>query len=228
MANFYSFSQAATELQYRLGNRTDLGVGTANRIALWLDTAQIKIASTVMAIETLDVVGFPMHTVSGQSEYGELQILPPANNVIGLRGFRNDSQGVQMFRFPWTEYRSLNQQAQSTPLRWARLGYTWAFDPQPDDVYEVLIDYRRSPQRGISELPNRFQDDWITTAEWIAWKALLKPDRAATAFSLLPPQLQGVFSKPLDREQFEAMWDTQLSVRPIGMDPMSSYGYGGY
>lgn len=224
MANFYSFTQAATELKYRLGNRTDLGTGSANRINLWLDVAQIKIAASVLACETLDVVGFPMTTVDGQSEYSENQIIPAPTDIIGIRGFRNDSQGVRMVKFNWSEYRSLSQQAQGEPLRWARLGYIWAFDPQPNDEYDVIVDYRRNPQRGVSELPNRFQDDWITVAEWVAWKALLKPDRAATALGLLPAQLQRIVTQPLDREQFEAMWDENLAVRPIGFDPMALYG----
>lgn len=224
MANFLTFTQAATELQYRIGNRTDLGSGSQNRISLWLDMAQIRIASCVIACETLDVVGFPMITVADQSEYGLFQILPPATDIIGILDMRNDSQGVKMQRFPWQEYRSLNQQAQGQPLRWTRMGYTLALDPQPDQEYDLLIDYRRNPQRGVSELPNRFQDDWITVAEWVAWKALLKPDRAATAFSLLPSHLQMVFANPLDQNQWEALMDSDLAVRPIGFDSWSLYG----
>ncbi len=226
MANFYTFTQAATELQYRLGNRTDLGSGTANRINLWLDTAQIKIASCSIACETLDQIAWPLTTVSGQSEYGLLQVLPPMTDIVGIFDIRNDTQGVKMRRFPWQEYRSLNQQAQGPPLRWARYGNTLAFDPQPDSngPYSILIDYRRNPQRGVSELPNRFQDDWITAAEWVAWKALLKPDRAASAFALLPAQLQQVLSLPMDMNQFDAMNDSDLAIRPIGMDSPFSYG----
>jgi len=220
MANFYTFTQASAELQYRLGNRTDLGSGTQNRIALWLDTAQIQIASCVIACETLDVVSFPITTVEGQTEYGLYSILPPATDIIGIRVMRNNTEGVKMIRFPWTEYRSLNQQAQGPPLRWARLGYTLAFDPQPDDngPYTIYMDYRRNPQRGVSELPNRFQDAWITAAEWIGWKALLKPERAAAAYGLLPVHLQQMLAQPLDMDQWEAMFDTDLGVYPLGFE----------
>lgn len=227
MANFYTFAQATTELQWRLGNRTDLGSGSLSRIALWLDAAQMKIASCVIACETLDRVSFPILMVPGQSEYGLLQIIPPAANIIGIVGIRNNTQGILMQRFPWREYRSLNQQAQGPPLRWARLGYIIAVDPQPDDngPYELLMDFRRDPQRGVSELPNRFQDDWITVAEWIAWKALLKPERAAAAFSLLPVQIQQRMSLPLDGEQWDAMNDDSLGVRPLGFESRWSSGW---
>lgn len=218
MANFYTFTQAATELQYRIGNRTDLGSGSQDRINLWLNSAQLKIASCSIDCPTLDIVGFPMTTVADQTEYGLLSILPPATNIIGIKLFRNDSQGVKMIRFPWTEYRSLNQQAQDSPLRWARDGYTVALDPQPDDVYSLLIDYRREPQLAVSELPNWLQDDWITVAEWIAWKALLKPERAQAAFGLLSRQLQVLMSQPMDQAQWEASQDTELGIRPVGFD----------
>lgn len=227
MANFYSFTQAVTELQWRLGNRTDLGTGSLGRISLWLDAAQIKIASCSIACETLDRIAFPFNTTSGQSEYGLLQLIPPATDIIGIFSVRNSTQGVKMARFPWQEYRSLNQQAEGPPLRWARFGNTLALDPQPDSdgPYEILIDYRRNPTRGISELPNRFQDDWITVAEWIAWKALLKPERAAAAFSLLPVQLQQRMSLPLDFDQWDAMNDSDLGVRPLGFESRFNSGW---
>lgn len=218
MAVFYTFEQAKTELQYRIGNRTDLGSGSQDRISLWLDVAQIKIASCSIACETLDVNSFPITTVAGQSEYGLLSILPPATNIIGIRDMRNNTEGVKMVRFDWQEYRSLNQQAQSAPLRWARNGYTLAFDPQPDDQgpYTIFMDYRRNPQRGVSELPNRFQDDWITVAEWVAWKALLKTERSAAAFALLPGHLQQMLANPMDQDQWEAMYDQDLRIVPLG------------
>lgn len=218
MANFYTFTQAATELQYRIGNRTDLGSGSQDRISLWLNTAQLKIASCSIDCPTLDVVGFPMTTVANQSEYGLLEILPTPSNIIGIKLFRNVDQGVRMWRFDWQEYRSLNQQAVDSPLRWARDGYTVAFDPQPNGEVNLLIDYRRNPQLGISELPNWLQDDWITVAEWIAWKALLKPERAQAAFSLLSRQLQVLMSQPMDQAQWEAAQDIGLGIRPLGFD----------
>jgi hypothetical protein len=220
MAVFYTFLQAKQELQYRLGNRTDLGSGSQDRLSLWLDVAQIQVSSCVISCETLDVVSFPLTTVQGQTEYSLQSILPPATNVIGLRDLRNNTTGNKMRRFDWQEYRSLNQQAQGQPLRWARLGYILAFDPQPDNEgpYTIFIDYRREPQRGISELPNRFQDSWITAAEWIGWKALLKPERAQAAFALLPAQLQTMLARPLDWDQWDAMWDNDLGIRPLGFE----------
>ncbi len=216
--NLLSFPQAKTELQYRIGNRTDLGSGSQDRLTYWLNAAQIRIAAVLMAAEDLDQVAFPLTTISGQSEYSLVSVLPPATNVIGLRSLRNNTSGVKMRRFPWTEYRSLNQQAQGPPLRWARLGYMLAFDPQPDDngPYDIFIDYRREPYLETSELPNRFQDDWITVAEWIAWKALLKPERAQAAFSLLPANLQLILAQPLDGDQFDSRYDTDQVIAPVG------------
>ena len=216
--NLYSWTQAETELQLRLGNRTDLGSGSANRIDQWLDNAQMRIASCMIACEDLDIYGFSFDTVSGQSVYGLLSILPPATDIVGIFCVRNDTTGVKVRRFPWQEYRSLNQQAPGPPMRWARWGYNIALDPMPDDTYEILLDYRRQPQRGVTEIPNRFQEDWLHLAESLGWQALLKSDRAAEAFSRIAANLQGMLSMQLDVQQFESAFDTDQVVAPLGFE----------
>lgn len=211
-----TWNQAEQELLYRLGNRSDLGSGSSDRAAMWLNAAQLTVAASVIACEDLDQIAWPLSTVSGQSEYSLISVLPPATNVIGIRVIRNTSQGVMMQRFPWYEYRSLSQQAQGQPLRWARFGYVLAFDPQPNDVYEIIIDYRRQPQLNTVEIPSQFQNDWITVAEWIGWKALMKPANAQAAFALLPQNLQRLVSQPMDRDEWESMWDTNQVIAPWG------------
>lgn len=215
----YTFAQATTELQLRLGNRSDLG----SRIATWLNSAQIRMAAAVIACEELDVLSAPLVTVAGQSVY-DLQAAPTSiSNIIGIKSIRNDTLQVRMRWFPWTEFRELNQQAPGGPLRMAMWGYTIAVDPQPENPnesgpYTLLIDYRREPTRGVTDIPNRFQEDWIAVAEWIAWRALMKPDRAQAALSLTPQSLQTLVQNPLDMEQWNSMWNTDLAVRPLGFD----------
>lgn len=221
----YNFEQAETELQLRLGNRSDLGSGSSDRIASWLNSAQFRIASCVTAAEDLDQT-FSFTTVSGQSQYSEVEIIPPLTNVIGIKDIRNDTTEVSCRRFPWTEFRSLSQQASGPPLRWARFGYVIALDPQPDDggPYTILIDYRMQPQFGVTQIPNWCQEDWITVAEWIGWKALMKPDRASAALSMLPAALALNVQQVLDRDRWESMMDTAQVIAPVGFDYPYVYG----
>lgn len=227
--NLYSFSDAVAELKLRLGNRPvapdplDTQAST-NRLNLFLDNAQARIAGCMIESPDLDVLGFPMYTIGEQSEYGLLEILPPATNIVGLKNLRNNgatdtsnsSDLFKMRRFPWTEYRSLSQQAPGPPMRWARWGYTIAFDPQPDNVYEILIDYRRLPVQGTTEIPVIFQEDWIHLAESFGWQALMKTDRAKAAFSMISPNLQILLSQELDWESWDSYWDTDQVVAPYG------------
>jgi len=221
----YTFAQAEVELQLRLGNRTDLGSGSANRLAGWLNSAQYRIAACVTAAEDLDQT-FTFQTVDGQSEYDEVSIIPPLTNVIGIKDVRNDTTEISCRRFPWTEFRSLSQQASGSPLRWARFGYTIALDPQPnsDGPYTISINYRMQPQFGLTQLPNWCQEDWITVAEWIGWKALMKPDRANAAVSMLPRSLAINVQQPLDRDRWESMNDTAQVIAPVGFDYPYTFG----
>jgi hypothetical protein len=215
----YNFNQAETELQLRLGNRADLGAGSADRLAAWLNSAQYRIAACVTAAEDLDQT-FSFTTVNGQSQYDEVSIIPPRTNVIGIKDVRNDTTQVSCRRFPWTEFRSLSQQASGPPLRWARFGYTLALDPQPDSdgPYTISISYRMQPLFGVTQLPNWCQEDWITVAEWIGWKALMKPDRASAAVSMLPASLAMNVQQPLDRDRWESMNDTSQVIAPSGFE----------
>jgi hypothetical protein len=215
----YNFNQAETELQLRLGNRADLGAGSADRLAAWLNSAQYRIAACVTAAEDLDQT-FSFTTVNGQSQYDEVSIIPPLTNVIGIKDVRNDTTQVSCRRFPWTEFRSLSQQASGPPLRWARFGYTLALDPQPDSdgPYTISISYRMQPLFGVTQLPNWCQEDWITVAEWIGWKALMKPDRASAAVSMLPASLAMNVQQPLDRDRWESMNDTSQVIAPSGFE----------
>lgn len=221
----YTFNQAEDELKARLGNRTDLGSGSGDRLANWLNSAQYRIAACVTAAEDLDQT-FSFQTVDGQSEYDEVSIIPPLTNVIGIRDIRNDTTQVSLRRFPWVEFRSLNQQAPGAPLRWTRFGYTLAFDPQPDagGPYTISIDYRMQPLFGVTQLPNWCQEDWITVAEWIGWKALMKPDRAQAAVAMLPAALAMNVQQTLDRDRWESMYDTAQVIAPMGFDYPYTYG----
>ncbi len=223
--SLFTWDQAATELQLRLGNRTDLGAGTANRIDQWLNSAQYQMASIVSECEDLDNT-FSFFTIDGQSQYSETQIIPPLTNVIGIKDMRNNTVQVSMRRFPWNEFRSLNQQAPGPPLRWARWGNTIALDPKPDagGPWEILIDYRTQPIFGTVMVPNWVQEYWITYAEHVGWKALMKPDRAQSAFQILPAQLQVQLSQIMDRDRWESMMDDDQTIAPVGFQYPYTFG----
>ncbi len=220
--NLYSWSDAQIELKARLGNRSDLG----NRIATWLNSAQVRIAGCMIECPDLVVAGFEMTTVDGQSEYGLLEILPPATNIVGIKDFRNNgstsiensSDLFKMRRYPWAEYRSLSQQAPGPPMRWFRWGYTVAFDPQPDDEYEIIFDYRRLPYTDTVEIPVIFQEDWLHFAESVGWQALMKLDRAQAAASRISVNLQALLNQELDWQQWDSYWDTDQVIAPYGFD----------
>jgi hypothetical protein len=225
----YNFNQAHTELKYRLGNRSDLGEGSQDRISMWLNSAQLRIAGSVIENPDLDVAGFPMTTIDGQSEYSLLEILPPATNVVGIKQVRNNTTQVKCRRFSWNEYRTLSQQAPGPPMRWARWGYIIAFDPQPNlttggDNYEILLDYRRMPVYDTTEIPNIFQEDWLHLAESYGWQALMKLDRAQAAASRISANLQVLLNQELDQNQWESLWDTDQTIAPYGFDYPYSVG----
>ena len=235
--NLYNFSAALQELRLRLGNRPVGGDATdaqasVTRYSQWLDSAQARIAGCLIECPDIEVVGFPMTTVEGQSEYGLLEILPPATNIVGIKGFRNNgaadsSDSTDLFkmrRFPWTEFRSLSQQAPGPPMRWARWGYTVAFDPQPDKVYNLLIDYRRLPYQGTTEIPVIFQEDWLHLAESFGWQALMKTDRSQMAMSRISANLQMMLNQELDQQQWESNFDTDQTIAPWGFDSLYTVG----
>ncbi len=235
--NIYNFSPALEELKLRLGNRpmgadaTDAQAST-NRLSQWLNSAQARIAGCVIESPDLDVLGFPMETINGQSEYSLLEILPPATNVVGIKNIRNNgatdtsdsSDLFKMRRFSWTEYRSLSQQAPGPPMRWCRWGYVLAFDPKPDNQYEILIDYRRLPYGDITEIPVIFQEDWLHLAESYGWQALMKTDRSANAMSRISANLQMMLNQELDWNQWDSYWDTDQVIAPYGFSYPYSVG----
>jgi hypothetical protein len=220
----YTFSQAHDELQLRLGNRTDLGTGSADRLNQWLNSAQLRIAGCTIENPDWDVLAFPMTTVNGQSEYSLLEILPPLTGFVGIKNIRNNTTQVKCRRFPWSEYRSLSQQAPGPPMRWTRWGYIIAFDPQPNDEYQILIDYRRQPTYDTTEIPNIFQEDWLHLSESYGWQALMKLDRAQAAASRISANLQMYLNMQLDDALWDSYWDTDQTIAPFGFDFPYSVG----
>ncbi len=210
---------------------TDAQAST-NRLSQWLNSAQARIAGSVIESPDLDVLGFSMLTVQNQSEYSLLSILPPATNVVGIKNIRNNgatdvsdsSDLFKMRRFSWTEYRSLSQQAPGPPMRWARWGYVLAFDPMPDNQYEILIDYRRLPYQGQTEIPVIFQEDWLHLAESYGWQALMKTDRSQNAMSRISANLQMMLNQELDWNQWDSYWDTDQVIAPYGFDSKYTVG----
>lgn len=225
----FTFATATTELQLRLGNRSDI----AARIPTWLNSAQLRMGAAVTASAQLDIKGTPLVTTPGVSEYDLLTaptVVGILKSIYGIRMIRNDTTGVRMRRFPWVDYRELNQQAQSQPMRWVRYGNTLAIDPQPENPnqtgpYTLLIDARKQPAQGTLEIDNVYQEAVVNVAEFLGWSSLMKPDRAAAAMGMVPLSVQQLVQQPLDQNQWESMFDPDQGIRPQGFEWAQS-GYG--
>jgi hypothetical protein len=175
-----------------------------------------------MAMETLDVSGATLATVAGTAVYNLTAAPTSLTDILGIMSMRNNTSGNRLRKFPWQEFRSLNQQASGPPLRWARWGNFVAFDPQPDAVNTILIDYRREPALGVIEVPNRYQETLLDMAEFIGWKALQQFDKSQVVYRAMPAITQFIVQNPMDRDQFEAQWDQDLAIRPIGFDALNT------
>lgn len=213
----FTFEQAEEELTLRLGNRRDISARTAS----WLDAAQLRIAQSLIELPSLET-SLTFDAVEDQSEYDLTTIIPPPSDLIGIKFVtRQENQAatvpnLRMIRFPFVEFRSLVNQASSPPVRWCRYGTTFAVDPMPDGLYPILLEYRRRPRYGISELDSVWHEDWIKVAEFFAWQALLQPDMAKAAFDMISLRIQALIQTPLDQDQWEAAFDVNLGVRMMG------------
>jgi hypothetical protein len=219
--DLYSWNQAKAELKLRLGNRRDLtgsyASDGADRLSNWLDSAQLRIAQSVTEIPALEQ-SETFDTVATQAEYNLNSLAPALTNIMGIRQLRNDTTGIKMLRFPFTEYRTLTEQPSGAPVRWARKGPLIAFDLIPDDEYTIRIDFRRRPVFGNVELESEWHEDWIKLAEFYAWSALNQESRANSVFMQLPPLLQQAIQQPLAQEGFDSLWDTDLAIIPISFE----------
>jgi hypothetical protein len=215
--SLYSWTEATSELKLRLGNRRDLaGSGVSDgldRLGHWLDSAQARIAKSLLDMPDLED-NVTLTTIDGQSEYDLRTIIPPATEIVGIRYVKNTTTGLRLMRFPFVEFRELVDQAEGSPVRWTRLGFNMAFDPEPDDDEDILIEYRRRPRLGTVELDSEWQEEWLKLAEFIGWQALDQPEKATSAFTMLPARLQVLIQQPLDQDQWESLWDVDQKIVP--------------
>ncbi len=218
----YSFAGAQVELSLRLGGRNDSssGVSFSNRTAQWLNSAQMLMARATIAMPDLEQSA-TFNLNSGQNEYSFNSTIPPLTDIIGIEQIQiaDTTQTPvlkqRLARFPFREYRALSMQATAQSTRWTRKGYIIAFDPIPDKAgYQILIDYRKQPVMNGVSIPAEFQEQWIKLAVYMAWSALGQNDKAQLTYRELPTTIRTALEQPLDDDQWDAMNDPELGIRP--------------
>ena len=222
--SLYSFAGAQTELALRLGGRNDSssGVAFSNRTSNWLNSAQLLMAKCPIALPDLETTA-TINLVSGQGEYNRNNVNPPLTDMIGIQQIQiSDTTTTPVLkqriaRFPFREYRALSLQASTRPTRWTRKGDLIAFDPIPDKAgYTALIDYRKQPAFGGISVPAEYQEQWIKLAVYLAWSSLGQNTKAHATYMELPGTLRSWLESPLDEDQWDSMFDTDLAIVPMG------------
>lgn len=210
MADLYSAATAQEEIRLGLGGRSNL----TTRIQAWFDEAQLLIARCEIECPRLDAV-VHLFTQVGVAEYSLLAApWSNPNNIIGLRLLKNVSSGInlRLFRFDFDEYRSLSSQASGPPTQWARHGTTLAFDPVPDQIYDIQVDYRRRPAAQTVEVDSEYQTILIDLAIYLGFRRLQEWSKAQAHFSLLPAWLQVRLQQPLTEQDWEKQWDEPQAI----------------
>lgn len=211
MSFILTFEQAVEELIDRLGGRRDI----QDRVTDWLNEAQIVFARSDIELPQLDVTNATFITQPGQSTYTLIDGGDwPLGEIIGVQVMRNQTSDFKMARFDWREFRRISTQASSAPVRWTRYGQMIGLDPQPDDVYSILIDYRRKPTLGTLEVGDVWIEEILKCASFFGWAALGEPQQAQATFSLMPAWLQVRLSTPLTEIEWEAQWDDDMGFQP--------------
>jgi hypothetical protein len=205
----YSFSDAKDEVTLQLGNRSSLGT----RVDRWLDAAQARIARSRLDINDLDDTA-TLTLAEDVAEYDVRETVPALAEIVGIKKMRCTTTGYRLRRFPWDVYRTLTTQTSGDPLRWTRDGYIYAFDPVPDESVDILVDFRRNPEMGVSELDNAYQLEWIKMAVFFGWQALDETAKADAVLKGLPALFQQMAQTPLRQDQWEAGYDSDLSFGP--------------
>jgi hypothetical protein len=222
----FSFAAAQNELTLRLGGRSDSssGIPFSNRTANWLNSAQLLMAKCPIAFPDLEQTS-TINLVDGQAEYNRTDVAPPLTDMIGIEQIQIvDTVATPILkqraqRFPWREYRAISLQASARPTRWARKGDVIAFDPIPDKAgYQAVIDYRKRPVLNGVSIDAEYQEHWIKLAESMAWNSLGQNERASQTYAQIPTTLRAWLDSPLDGDQWDAMQDPDLGIKPMGWD----------
>lgn len=209
----YSFDSAADEIVLRLGRRNDNNF--PSRVREWLNSAMNRAAASLIDAPDLEDT-LTLTIDDGINEYDLRTTTPPITDLIGIKYVKNLWTGYRMRRFSFEEYRQLVNQASGDPMRWARKGYVLALDPVPNNnTTQVTIEYRRLPEAGVLEFDSKHHDSIIKMATAIGWSALMEHQRSQSVTAELPPIWQAAFASPFSQEQWEAMWDPDLGLRPM-------------
>jgi hypothetical protein len=212
--DIYNFNTAVTEITLALGNRSDIN----SRVQDWLNSAQLQMAKTDLEMPQLEETVTGFRVVSGQSEYNLLStpVFSDFNNILGFRFIKNDTTGVPMGRFDWSDYRRLVSQAVSPPVRWTRKGNLFAVDPQPDATYQLRIDLRRRPRQNMIELDGEWQGHLINATIMIGAQRLGLKDTAQMAQWMLPKAVLVLLQTLTDQNDLEMKWSDAQMVSGYG------------
>lgn len=213
---FFSFETMRAELLRRTGGRTD--TTSRDRATFWLNAATARLAKTPIELPYLET-NFSITVVEDESEYTISAYVVDPNDIIGIRSVRNSTSGWAMQRFPFADYRRISTQASAAPIRWARRGHLFVVDPSPDGNYELKIDYRKRPDTdSIGQFDNEWHETILHIATWIGWNALNEQEQARAAIEMIPATVRRAIEIPLGQDEFEALWDDQLGIYPMGAE----------
>lgn len=149
-----SFNNILTEVEARLGNRTNL----AGRTSVWVNDAYFELLMsprfTFHEIERIATI----NTVVGQYTY------PLPTGIWFILNIKDETSGREVRK---GNYRSFDRRRRTTgiPNRYDRFGETIEIDPTPDTVVELHMRYRFRPAElstGSVTIIGREWDEVIT------------------------------------------------------------------
>lgn len=196
-------SALLTEINARLGNRTDL----SSRSLLFLNDAYYELTMAPrFSFYELDLAASTT-TIADTSSYS----LP--DDFWFVLDLTDATNSRKLHRGHWQEFdRSTSTSGQ--PTRYARFGATFQLDPIPDAVYTLTLRYRKRPAELVAGNATLLGREWdeplIVLATIKGFEALQNREKAATQRALLEPLLQLREDVP----QLEDMdSETTISVR---------------
>lgn len=181
-----TFNEIQSEVKRRMGNRTDID----SRLPTWINDAYFDLLmEPEYSFHELDK-SVTLITNADVREY-DLSVYTDLWFILGLRDETNEREVLR------THWKSFDRRAHATanPTRYTRFGSTLILDPTPDDVYTILIRYRRRVNEmtaGTSpEIPREWHSMLTHLATVKAYEALEQFEKATAQRQLVIPMEDG-------------------------------------
>lgn len=198
-----TFNSILTEVQRRLGNRTDI----SDRLPIWINDAYFELMlEPEFTFYELDTI-WTFDTVASQRVYN----LADVGALWFILMLRDDTNEREVRK---TSVKVLDRTSRSIgqPNRYARFADTLELDPTPDAAYTITMRYRLRPNElvpGSVMLLNREWDEVVTVLATVkGYEGLEQPEKASAARSLLQPLLD----KRRDLENLEDE-DSEFNIK---------------